>query len=264
MIQPFSQPTSPGKIVGYISARPFIVTYVESRRAQPITAHRHLSPKLHQLVFLSVASASTHLHHPSIITHTRAALALGATKREILEVLELTSTLGIHAANIGVPLLYEVLRETNHPRAPDPNVPIDEKPLDPKRQELKDNFTKNRGYWHSFWAEILDLDPDYFAGYIEYSSHPWVYPPADSSGTRSVGGVLSPKEKELIYCAFDCAATHLYVAGLKLHMVNALRYGASPEEIMEVIECASLLSFRTMTVGVPVLVEELKRAGRDA
>lgn len=227
----------------------FLLAYLSW--ALPPTVHRHLDPKIQQLVFLSVAAATTHLHVPAIHIHTKAALAAGASKQEIIEVFELTSTLGIHAANIGVPLLYEVLKETGHPRAPDPNVPVDAKPLDEYRQSLKDSFTKNRGYWHPFWAEILDLDPSYFEGYMAFSSHPWTHP--------EPRGALSPKVKEFIYCAFDCAATHLYVPGLKLHMKNALGYGATPEEIMEVIECASVLSMRTMTVGMPILVEELAK-----
>ena len=63
--------------------------------------------------------------------------------------------------------------------------------------------------------------------------------------------------KELIYCAFDCAATHLYTPGLKLHMKNVLGYGGTAEEIMEVLELASLLSISTMDVGLPILEQEL-------
>jgi alkylhydroperoxidase/carboxymuconolactone decarboxylase family protein YurZ len=59
--------------------------------------------------------------------------------------------------------------------------------------------------------------------------------------------------KELIYCAFDVAATHLYQPGLKLHIKNALGYGASPEEIMEVLELATLLSVHTLEVATPIL-----------
>lgn len=61
----------------------------------------------------------------------------------------------------------------------------------------------------------------------------------------------------MIYCAFDCAATHLYKPGLKLHMKNVLQYGGTPEEIMEVLELASLLSISTMDVALPILEQEL-------
>lgn len=63
--------------------------------------------------------------------------------------------------------------------------------------------------------------------------------------------------KELIYCAFGCAATHLYKPGLKLHMKNVLKYGGTAEEIMEVLELATLLSISTLDVGLPILEQEL-------
>lgn len=68
--------------------------------------------------------------------------------------------------------------------------------------------------------------------------------------------------KELIYCAFDAAATHLYQPGLKLHMKNVLKYGGMPQEIMEVLELATLLSISTMDVGLAILEEEVKTAGQ--
>jgi alkylhydroperoxidase/carboxymuconolactone decarboxylase family protein YurZ len=67
--------------------------------------------------------------------------------------------------------------------------------------------------------------------------------------------------KELIYCAFDAAATHLYKPGLKLHMKNVLGYGGTAEEIMEVLELATLLSISTMDVGLEVMEKEMKSAG---
>lgn len=59
--------------------------------------------------------------------------------------------------------------------------------------------------------------------------------------------------KELIYCAFDVAATHLYVPGLRLHMKNVLGYGGTPEEILEVFEIASQLSLHTAHSAAPIL-----------
>lgn len=206
--------------------------------------HRHLPPKIQQLCFIAVASASTYLHEPSVRAHVSAALAEGATKEEILEVFQLTSTLGIHSCNIGVPLLMEVLQEAGIRKGPEP--------FDERREQLKAEFTKNRGYWHRFWEEILELDPDFFKGYVDYSSVPWHK------------GTLEPKIKELIYCAFDCAATHLYVPGLKLHMQNAVRYGATPQEIMEVLEIAAYLSFSAVTTGATILKEELARTKIEA
>ena len=80
-----------------------------------------------------------------------------------------------------------------------------------------------------------------FEAYIDFSSVPW----------RS--GVLEPKVKELIYCAFDASATHLYVPGLKLHMKNAIGYGATAAEIMEVLEIVSVIGIHAVTTAAPML-----------
>lgn len=104
---------------------------------------RHLNAKTQSLVSLAVDSASTHLYMPGVKRHINAALAAGATVQEVVEAVELTGTLGIHACNIGVPLLVEVMKEEgvydDHATA--------NKPLDDRQEKLKEDFTKNRGYW---------------------------------------------------------------------------------------------------------------------
>ena len=86
-------------------------------------------------------------------------------------------------------------------------------PLDERRAALKADFEAKRGYWHEFWDGLLELDPDFFEAYVEFSSYPWT------------NGVLEPKIKELIYTAFDASATHMYVPGLRQHIENALATG---------------------------------------
>jgi alkylhydroperoxidase/carboxymuconolactone decarboxylase family protein YurZ len=199
----------------------------------------HLEPKVKAFVCIAVDGAATHLYEPGLRQHIRNALAAGATREELLEVLELTSTLGIHACNIGVPLLLESLDGSGRGEAPQ---------LDERRRALKADFEAKRGYWHPFWDGLLDLDPDFFEAYLGFSSHPWTH------------GVLEPKVKELVYIAFDCSATHLYVPGLKLHIENALGLGATREELMEVFELASTIGIHTCELGVPILLEELERA----
>ena len=133
----------------------------------------HLSRKI---VALTVDSNSTHLYTPGIRQHVKAAAAAGATKAEVLEVLELSSTLGIHACNIGIPTLVQVLKEENmydsHPTAG--------KPFDERRIALKEDFAAKRGYWHTFWEDFLALDAEFFEAYTEFSSVAW---------TRRIEGV---------------------------------------------------------------------------
>jgi alkylhydroperoxidase/carboxymuconolactone decarboxylase family protein YurZ len=197
----------------------------------------HLDDKTKELMYIAVDAAATHLYRPGIRRHIRAALKAGASKDEIMEVLELTSTLGIHAMNIGVPILVEVLVEKGMRDGP--------AELSEYQEEVKAEFTKTRGYWHQFWDEMLELDPELFAAYTDFSSVPW----------RS--GPLSPKVKEFVYIAFDTAATHLYVKGLKLHIQNALGYGAAPQEILEIMEIASVLGMHATITAAPILAEEV-------
>ncbi|MFF3872879.1 carboxymuconolactone decarboxylase family protein [Streptomyces sp. NPDC001978] len=98
---------------------------------------------------------------------------------------------------------------------------------------------------------MADLTPTLAVGYEAR--------PATADDMAAMG-VLEPKAKELVHCAFDAAASHLYVPGLKLHMRNALRHGATTEEIMEVLEIAGVIGIHTATVAAPILAEELAAA----
>lgn len=205
--------------------------------AVPWTKASHLEPKVKELVYIAADAAATHLYGPGIRQHIEAALDQGATAAEVMEVLELTSTLGIHACNIGVPLLLEVLEEEGVRSGP--------APLDERQERLKAEFTRNRGYWHPFWEGILEIAPELFESYVEFSSVPW----------RT--GTLPPKVKEMIYIAFDASATHLYVPGLKLHLRNAVRLGATQDELMEVLSIVSVIGIHAATTAAPILADVL-------
>ena len=75
-------------------------------------------------------------------------------------------------------------------------------------------------------------------------------------------GPLEPKVKELVYIAVDAAATHLYVPGIRQHVKQAIKHGATAAEIMEVLELTSTLGIHACNIGVPILVEELEAAGQ--
>ncbi|MEE3851978.1 carboxymuconolactone decarboxylase family protein [Gordonia sp. LSe1-13] len=66
-----------------------------------------LPPQVVQLLCIAVDAACTHLYAPGLRRHIRAALASGVTQREILEVLKLATSVGVHAINVGLPILLE-------------------------------------------------------------------------------------------------------------------------------------------------------------
>ena len=204
-----------------------------------------LEPKVKEFVYIAIDASTTHLYEPGLRIHYENALKYGATKEELMEVLQLTSVLGMHTCTMGVPALIEELEKAGQP------LDVDGIMQDPERQRLKAEFIRNRGYWSSFWDSLLALNPVFFEAYLRFSSIPWQ------------SGPLEPKVKEFIYIAIDASTTHLYEPGLRIHYQNALKYGATKEELMEVLQLTSVLGMHTCTMGVPVLIEELEKAGQS-
>ncbi len=122
-----------------------------------------------------------------------------------------------------------------------------------RKARLKQEFIANRGYWNSFCDGLLELDADFFAAYLNYSSIPWQQ------------GTLDQKVREFIYIAIDGVTTHLYRPGLKVHLRNALGYGATKEEIMEVYRLTSSIgAAATMLLGTSILASEIgEQAGQE-
>jgi len=196
-----------------------------------------LEPKVRELIYLAVDAATTHLYEPGTRAHIRGALSHGATRAEIMEVLELTSVLGIHTVTMAAPILLAELGEND----------VSVTGMTPEQEELKRRFIERRGFWAPPWDAILTADPAFLAAYLEFSGVPWA------------SGVLPAKVKELIYVAIDASTTHLHADGTRGHIRMALAHGATREEVMAVLELTSVLGIHTATMAVPILLEEWQR-----
>ena len=203
-------------------------------------------PKIKELIYIAIDASTTHLYGPGTYVHMRNAIGYGATKEEIMEVLQLTSVLGIHTMSLGVPALIAEMQQAGR------GAEVEPKPLTPYQERLKAEFTANRGYWSETWDGLLQLSPEFFDAYVQLSSVPWKT------------GTLDPKVREFIYIAIDASTTHLFLPGLRIHVQNALRLGATVQEIMEVMQLTSVLGIHTITEGVPILLEEVERAAKPA
>jgi alkylhydroperoxidase/carboxymuconolactone decarboxylase family protein YurZ len=73
---------------------------------------------------------------------------------------------------------------------------------------------------------------------------------------------MSPKDIELLSIALDASYTHMYAPGTRRHIRNALKAGATVEEIMEVLKLCVAQGVQACNLGVPILAEELERAKR--
>lgn len=123
--------------------------------------------------------------------------------------------------------------------------------LTANEQALKEAFIKARGYWRPWTEGLLRLDPAFLDVYGKYAGYP------------AAAGPLSPKMCELIYVALDGSATHLFRAGLALHVRLALENGATAEEIIDVLRLATAQGLDGCHLGIGILLEELSAAGLD-
>lgn len=206
--------------------------------------HGTLPPKIKELIYVAVDASTTHLYNPGTRIHITNALKHGATRDEVMEVLEIVSVLGIHTMSTGLPILIDELRKSGR------GAEVKDGPLSAEQEKLKQDFVANRGYWNPVWEQLLQHSPEFFDAYSRLSSVPWKH------------GTLEPKIRELIYVAIDAATTHLYLPGLRTHIRNALGHGATVGEIMEVLQLTSSIGVHTVTEGVPILLEEMRASSR--
>ncbi len=70
-----------------------------------------LSPRVVALISIAANASVTHLDRKALAREMRAALALGVTPAEILEVCNMTSGVSVHSLTIGVPIIADLIRE---------------------------------------------------------------------------------------------------------------------------------------------------------
>ncbi|NTF97912.1 carboxymuconolactone decarboxylase family protein [Rhizobium rhizogenes] len=212
--------------------------------SKAIDARGTLSLKDRALIQLALVASPTHLKAGLTRLHIADALDRGAVKEEICEVLELASVLGIHGFIPGVQLVLQKLgsiekaKELLRPGAAE------------RMEKAKAAFLAKRGYMGDIWEANCWLAPDFVTAYASYSGVPWQ------------SSALSPKMKEFIYVTIDLSPTHGDTGGAYFHLEQAIdRYGASLDEVMEVLEIIGMFGFQTHMMALPILKEELaKRA----
>jgi alkylhydroperoxidase/carboxymuconolactone decarboxylase family protein YurZ len=121
--------------------------------------------------------------------------------------------------------------------------------LTPRQRAVRDQFIEKRGYWAPHIECLLRLNVDLFEAHQKSSDIIW-------NSER-----LEPKVKEFIYIAIDVTVTHLYEPGLRLHINNALALGATVQEIAEVISFVSTAGLATLSMGLPLIIEEAQARG---
>jgi alkylhydroperoxidase/carboxymuconolactone decarboxylase family protein YurZ len=195
-----------------------------------------LSRKLVELIGVGVNAACTNLNPEGTRRHIRAALEAGASRDEILFVLKCASVMSIHSCSLGAPILLEEVKAAGKQPMPKPATPT---PACDKMKAI--------GQWNAAWDPLYELDPIWTDEFM-------------ATGAGIYGSSVMPaKETELLSIAFDASYTHMYAPGTRRHIHNALRAGATVEEIMEVLKLCVVQGVQACNLGVPILAEELGR-----
>jgi alkylhydroperoxidase/carboxymuconolactone decarboxylase family protein YurZ len=91
----------------------------------------------------------------------------------------------------------------------------------------------------------------------------WALKPARTGAGIYASGVLSAKDVELLSIAFDASCTHMCAPGTRRHIHNALKAGATMEEITQVLKLCVVQGVQACNLGVPILAEELAKLQKE-
>lgn len=104
---------------------------------------------------------------------------------------------------------------------------------------------RRTGEWNPNWTPFAELDPEWTERFMAMGLKPML------------DQVLDAKTIEFIAIAVDASCTHMYAPGVRRHIRKALELGATPGEITAVLQLTSVLGIHTMSLGAPILQEEL-------
>ena len=93
------------------------------------------------------------------------------------------------------------------------------------------------GQWNAAWDEAAALDPEWMERFLAMGTLP------------------------LRRGAVDASCTHLYAPGTRRHIAGALDKGATPEEVLAVLQAVAALGIHSVALGAPMLVEEIEKRG---
>jgi alkylhydroperoxidase/carboxymuconolactone decarboxylase family protein YurZ len=193
-----------------------------------------LPKKLIELISVGLNAGCTMLNAEGTRHHIRAALEAGATRDEILFVLKCASVYSIHSCSLAAPILLAEAQAAGLKPAAKAAVPT---PACDKMKAV--------GQWNTAWDPFYQLDPEWTDQFM-----------ATGIGIYA-SGILKPKEVELLSIAIDASVTHMYAPGTQRHIKNALKAGATIEEIMETLKICVAFGFQACNQAVPILEQEL-------
>jgi alkylhydroperoxidase/carboxymuconolactone decarboxylase family protein YurZ len=196
-----------------------------------------LSVKVKEFVYIALDASTTHLYSSGTRVHVQNAIRAGATRPEVMEVLEVVSQLGSQTMVVSLPILAEESERLGHDGA-EANV---------STADLKEAYLALKTFPEDELDLLLGWDEEFFRAFLRFSE------------VSREKGALMPVEREFVQIAINAAVTHLNPTAIRQHIRNALEAGASEAEIIEVLELVSAVGIHTMTESASIVFEEFQR-----
>ena len=109
-----------------------------------------------------------------------------------------------------------------------------------KTNELIERITKERGFMRPWHRLLAERDPRFMELYHEKAMY-----------AMSEKNALPRKFKEILLVCLD--AVTFFEEGLRIHVRNALKYGATEDEILEALEVCTMLSIHYLSNHLPII-----------
>jgi alkylhydroperoxidase/carboxymuconolactone decarboxylase family protein YurZ len=114
---------------------------------------------------------------------------------------------------------------------------------------VENGMQTDRGPWSDAIDVLRDWDAKWADAIERMSTNPWT------------SGVLPRKFIELVSVGLSSACTNLQSEPTRRHIRAALAAGATRDEVLFVLKCATVMSIHSCSLGAPILLEEAKAAG---
>jgi alkylhydroperoxidase/carboxymuconolactone decarboxylase family protein YurZ len=196
-----------------------------------------LNRRFVELICVALNASPTTQNAVAIRRHTRAALAAGASRDEILFVIKCATVMSVRALGVAAPIL---LQEIDADDMGDCQPEVTPSP--------SCDALRAAGHWNEAWDAFQRLDPHWTEQLMK--------PSAAIYDTE----LFSDREIELLNLALDASVNHLYAAGIRRHIQRALAAGATSAEILAVLQLCVGQGVQSANLAVPILEDELSLA----
>ena len=190
-----------------------------------------IDARLRELIYVAVDTSTTHMFAQGLEIHVRAALAVGCTAAELIEVMQIATMQGLDSVSAGMAILAE--------EAGALGIAMPDRGTSDRLLDAYESVFGDRPAW---LAAVARTTPDYAAALV------------DLLVTADRHGSLSAKNRALIRLALAASPTHLNRDAMRVEIRRALTIGASIEEVATVFQLVAHLGIHACVDGVPMIV----------